>query len=175
MIVIGDLAENYTILIQDEIQSFHWSNIQVVLHPMLVDYKSEGKVKHNCYCFITEYLKHDVNAIYTFKKMLVNNLKQRFRQLQKIHYFSNGCEEQYKNKYNFPNVWYHEKDFGVKCEWNFFATSHGRNPCDGIGGTLKGSAHKHSITSPNDNFILNARDFYDYVSKSCLKIGYREY
>ena len=170
--VIGDFAENYTILIQDEIQSFHWSNIQIVLHPMFVIYKSEGKINHYSYCMITDYMKHDVNAVYTFQKKLIADLKDESKipQLEKIHYFSDGCGEQYKNKYNFTNLWHHEDDFKIKCEWNFFATSHGRNPCDGIGGTLKGSAYKHSLRSPDGNFILNAQQFYDHVTKTCLKI-----
>jgi hypothetical protein len=32
----------------------------------------------------------------------------------------------------------HLEDFKVRGEWHFFATSHGKGPCDGIGGTLKG-------------------------------------
>ncbi|KAE8737961.1 hypothetical protein FOCC_FOCC016570 [Frankliniella occidentalis] len=35
------------------------------------------------------------------------------------------------------NVWYHLKDFGILNEWHFFATSHGKSACDGIGGTIK--------------------------------------
>lgn len=25
----------------------------------------------------------------------------------------------------------------INCIWSFFATSHGKSPCDGIGGTIK--------------------------------------
>ncbi|KAJ8943495.1 hypothetical protein NQ318_016275 [Aromia moschata] len=32
------------------------------------------------------------------------------------------------------NLLYHEEDFGIKAEWNFFATAHGKGACDGIGG-----------------------------------------
>ncbi|KAI9562528.1 hypothetical protein GHT06_009976 [Daphnia sinensis] len=31
----------------------------------------------------------------------------------------------------------HEADFGLKAEWHFFASCHGKSACDGIGGTLK--------------------------------------
>ena len=55
---------------------------------------------------ITDYMKLNVNAVYTFKK---------------------------KNKADLTCVLKIPQ-----CEWNFF----GRNPCDGIGGTLKGSAYK---------------------------------
>jgi hypothetical protein len=35
------------------------------------------------------------------------------------------------------NLRCHEEDFHVAAEWNFFATSHGKSPCDAIGGTVK--------------------------------------
>ena len=35
------------------------------------------------------------------------------------------------------NLCLHFKDFGLKAEWIFFATSHGKSTCDGIGGTVK--------------------------------------
>ena len=28
-------------------------------------------------------------------------------------------------------------DYELKAEWHFFHTSHGKNPCNGIGGTVK--------------------------------------
>ena len=59
------------------------------------------------------------------------DLKERLPQLRKIHYFSYSCGKQYKNKYNFLNICHHEKDLQIICEWNFYTTSNGRNPCDG--------------------------------------------
>lgn len=37
------------------------------------------------------------------------------------------------------------EDFKVAGEWHFFATSHGKGPCDGIGGTLKRLARRASL------------------------------
>jgi hypothetical protein len=53
-------------------------------------------------------------------------------------YFSNGAVSQYKNCKNFLKLCHHAENFHVTAEWNFFATLHGRSPCDGIGGTIKG-------------------------------------
>ena len=47
-----------------------------------------------------------------------------------------------KNYKNFVNLCYHQEDFGVAAEWVFFATSHGKSPCDGIGGSVKQHAAK---------------------------------
>jgi hypothetical protein len=54
-----------------------------------------------------------------------------------IIYFSDGCAAQYKNRKNFLNLCNHDADFGLPAEWHFFATSHGKGPCDGVGGTVK--------------------------------------
>ena len=42
------------------------------------------------------------------------------------------------------NLCYH-KDFGVQAEWHFYATPHGKGPCDGIGGTVKRLATRASL------------------------------
>ena len=38
---------------------------------------------------------------------------------------------------NFTNLLMYEKEFRIKTEWHFFATSHGKNACNGVGGGLK--------------------------------------
>ena len=35
------------------------------------------------------------------------------------------------------NLCSHHDDFGLYAEWHFFATSHRKSPCDGVGGTVK--------------------------------------
>ena len=34
-------------------------------------------------------------------------------------------------------MWFHFQDFKILAEWHYFATSHGKSTCDGIGGTIK--------------------------------------
>ena len=43
----------------------------------------------------------------------------------------------YKNYKNICNLLYHRDYFGLDAEWHFFATSHGKNACDGTGRLLK--------------------------------------
>ena len=47
MIIQGDFAEDYSIMVQDEIQSYHWENSQVTLHPFVLYYpNNDGKLLH---------------------------------------------------------------------------------------------------------------------------------
>ena len=54
-----------------------------------------------------------------------------------IFYFSDSCAEQYKNHKNFLNLCHHQQDFNMDAELIFFATSHGKSSCDGVGGFVK--------------------------------------
>eukprot|EP00795_Rhopilema_esculentum_P005689 gene5689-10935_t len=74
--------------------------------------------------------------------------------LAKIVYFSDGCTGHFKNLKNFANICLHEEDFGVPAEWHFFATSHGKGPSDGNGGTIKREATRASLQHPFDNLQL---------------------
>jgi hypothetical protein len=42
----------------------------------------------------------------------------------------------------------HNEGLGVPAEWHCFATSHGKNACDGVGGTLKRLSAKASLQRP---------------------------
>ena len=64
-------------------------------------------------------------------------LKRRYPFLKSISYFNDGSSAQCKNYKNFTHLLMHKIDFGMKAEWYFFATSHGKNACDGAVGTVK--------------------------------------
>ena len=40
LIVIADFSVNYSFVVQDEVQSFHWNNVQATVHPFLCYYKN---------------------------------------------------------------------------------------------------------------------------------------
>jgi hypothetical protein len=35
------------------------------------------------------------------------------------------------------SICFYKKDFGFAAEWHFYATSHGKDPCDGVARTFK--------------------------------------
>ena len=60
----------------------------------------------------------------------------------------------------FVNVLNHENNFGVPAEWHFLATSHGKGPYDGIGGTIKRLAARARLQR---TLILTPREFYEWA------------
>ena len=165
VLVQGDFSENYKIVVQDESQSFHWNNKQVTLHPFVCYYRgSDNEIKHVSYVPISEFNKHDTTAVYMFQEKLIKFLKETINfDIKKIFYFSDGCAGQYKNCKNFYNLCYHKADFGIEAEWHFFATSHGKGACDGVGGILKRLVRKESLKRLYKNQITTAWDFFQYL------------
>ena len=61
------------------------------------------------------------------------------------------------------NLNYHEKDLETKAEWNFFATSHCKGACDGVGGAIKRLARKASMQRVAANYIRDAKIFHEWA------------
>ena len=170
-VLVGDFAENYSFLVQDAAQGYHWDNSQCTLHPFVFYFKGvDSTIQHESFCFISDSTKHSTAMVYAFQKELIPLLQQRHPALQRIIYFSDGCAAQYKNCYNFINLSFHEEDFGITAEWNFFATSHGKNACDGIGGTLKRCVSQASLQRVYNNQITTAIDFFNYCKENISSI-----
>lgn len=171
-IIVADFSENYTCIVQDAIQNFHWKKEQATVHPFLVYIKDNvtDTVKSISICVISDHLIHDTTTFWTFQKVIVKHLITQVPQIKYIKYFSDGSSAQYKNYKNFINLCHHEKDHGVKAEWHFFASCHGKGACDGIGGTIKRMATKASLQRPYKDTILNALDLYNFAKESAKGI-----
>ena len=89
-------------------------------------------------CFIKR-LDSIILYLRLFNSRVIHYLKNKFGDgnIKKIFNFSDGAASQYKNKFNFINLSKHQEDIGVSAQWNFFATSHEKGACDGIGGAVK--------------------------------------
>ena len=66
----------------------------------------------------------------------------------------------------------HNSHFGVKCEWNVFATSHWKSPCDGIGGTLKQLVTRASLQRPISNQILTVDKMFEFCVEGIKTIDF---
>jgi hypothetical protein len=56
----------------------------------------------------------------------------------------------------FLNLCLHESDFGIKAEWHFYATAHGKGVCDGLRGTVKRLEAKAILQRPYEDQILTS-------------------
>ena len=176
-LVTADFSENYSFILQDAAQGFHWNNSQATIHPFVAYYLDSGEICHLSYVIISDCLHHDTVAVYLFQKCFICFLKTFLPEgfhPKKIIYFSNGAASQYKNRKNFLNLCYHREDFGVSAEWHFSATSHGKGACDGLGGTVKRLAARASLQRPYNDQIMTPRQLFDWASTNvpAVHFGY---
>ena len=154
-IISMDFAENYSFLVKDVIQSFYWQNQQATPHPFAVYHNDDdGKLKCDCYCVISNHLLHDQTAVHCFISLVIPTIRTRNPRISRIKYFSDGAASKYENFKSLINLMYDEHDFNLKAEHHFFATSHGKSPCDGIGGTIKREAANTSLRAADTDQIL---------------------
>lgn len=160
--VVADFSENYSFVVQDAAQGMHWNNSQATIHPFVVYYQHSEEVHHISFVIISDCLQH---AVHLFQRALITFLKSAlpFADIKKITYFSDGAASQYKNRKNFVTLCSHEADFGIKAEWHFSATSHGKGACDGVGGTVKCLAARASLQKPYNQQIMTPIQLYQWA------------
>lgn len=161
-IVNLDYAENYAFVVQNAPPGFHWNNNQATVFVTFIYYKENNEIKGESFVVISDNLNHDTVAVYTYQLLLMDYLKKKLS-IRKIYYFSDGAPQQFKNFKNIINICYHNQEFGIKAEWNFFPTAHGKGACDGVGGSVKRSAAKASLRLPPDEQILTATELYNWL------------
>ena len=87
MIVIADFAENYSFILQDAAQGFHWSNDQVTLYPFVCYYRKGTELEH-INLVISDCLKYDTVAVHLFQRNLVKMLKNKINfDIKKLIHF----------------------------------------------------------------------------------------
>jgi hypothetical protein len=64
VLVVCDFAENYSFVVQDEIQSFHWNNEMATVHPFVAYYKTGTIINHVNFVVISECNTHDTGAVH---------------------------------------------------------------------------------------------------------------
>ncbi|GBN24851.1 hypothetical protein AVEN_37375-1 [Araneus ventricosus] len=123
-------------------------------------------------CIISDHTIHDTETVFSFQTAVIPSIKEKFSLVKKLIYFSDGSSAQYKNRKNFANICHHESDFELKSEWHFFATSHSKSSCDGIGGTVKRLAARTSLHRPYNNQILTAKDLFSFCTATITNIKF---
>lgn len=156
---------------QDAIQYQHWCEDQASLHVYVIYHKHNNKVQNLNYVIFSVYENHDATEVHLYNTRMIRFLKNKLgeRKVNKIFYFSDRAGTQYKNRFNFLNLLYHEKDFGVKAEWHFFASSHGKGACDGIGGCVKKAAYRASL---QDKTIVSTVKLFEWAQSFFKKIHF---
>lgn len=163
-----DFSENYSFIVQNAVQGYHWNNSQATIHPFEIYFKRNGKLENLSFIIISDLMSHDTTAVQLFISKLIDFIK-RLIKFSKIYFMSDGAAAHYKNKKNFASLCNFKERYGLEAEWHFFATSHGKGPCDAIGGTLKRMAKRASLARDCGNTITTPKELYDWAVKQTEK------
>ena len=79
---------------------------------------ADGTLEHCNIIVVSDTKEHTTVTVYAFLSFVIPYLQTQFPDMKNmyIHYFTDGCAGQYKNKNNFINLCHHEEDFGLEGE-----------------------------------------------------------
>ena len=96
-LILGDFAENYQYVVQDEVQSYHWSKSQCSLYTIVLYFIENKLLKHKSFCYLSEDVDHDTGFIYKTQEDITRYIKENLPDVSSVKYFSDGCAAQFKN------------------------------------------------------------------------------
>lgn len=159
-LILMDFAQNYNHVTQDSIQSQYFNTQQSTLHPVVLYWKKENTLEHKSFVFISNIKTHDTIFVYCVQQLMMKEIENLIPACTNVHYFTDGAASQYKNKKVFYNLMHHLNDFGKTATHHFHATSHGKGPIDGIGGTAKRMAYNAAMRG---SIIRDAEELYHFL------------
>ncbi|XP_071943945.1 uncharacterized protein [Antedon mediterranea] len=125
-----DFSENYTCVSQDEIQSAHWNQRQVSLFTIAQWFGEEVHSR----VLVSDNLVHSKETVVSYIDEVLEQLPET---VTFVSLWSDGPASQFKNRFIVAAIQPLQAKHKVTLRWNYFATSHGKGPVDGIGGSVK--------------------------------------
>lgn len=110
---------------------------------------------------------HTKNEIACFMYEILSKLPSTIKTLK---IWSDGPNNQFKNKYMAGLSKFFEETFKLKIYWNFFAAGHGKGCVDGIGAVVKNKVRR--LINSRKAIVYCSRDFVDAFNteKSLIKV-----
>jgi hypothetical protein len=116
---------------------------QVPIHLFICCFKNPnsatGELLHLCYAVISSCSTHYTASIYAFQKSLISCIKETVQNVKKkniyiyiyiLFWWDSISLQKYEN---LQKSLFTQKLFWDEAEWYFFATLHGKGPCNGVG------------------------------------------
>jgi hypothetical protein len=164
-VLIVDYAEKYNTLFQNAVQSSYFGSRMISIFTARA---YVGQRAEYSFALPSDHTSQGKREVFANLKYIISQLKLKHPELAHIKLFSDGCGGQFKNKYQFKNMLYALEDFGVTLELVFFATGHGKSPCDGIGAAIKRNV-RVSVLAEGER-VVSAAEFVQCANKFGNKV-----
>jgi hypothetical protein len=153
-IIIVDYAEKYTTTFQRAVQSSYFGSRAISIFTARA---YVGRQAEYSFAIVSDNTNQGKHEVFACLKYIIGQLKLRHENLTHVKVFSDGCGGQFKNRFHFKNLLHAVSDFNITLELAFFATGHGKSPCDGIGAAIKRHV-RYNVLAERFN-VINASDF----------------
>lgn len=141
IVIWMDFAENYGCTSVEKVQSAYWNATAITLHSMVVYSQSGTGTKAQSYVAVSDVMSQNATTVYTILRKCIPTLQNENRNLKTVHYSNGSPTSQYRNKTIFQFNANHEAQFGISRRWSYLESGHGKDPCDGLGASVKRAAY----------------------------------
>jgi hypothetical protein len=147
-----DFFENYTLKVQNEIQSMHWHNDQITilvhityrLNPDWHAENDEPLLLKEFHYYVSDDKTHDSLFVQHCFMLNWDDVKSQGFMPENHIVWSDGCSRQFKS----ARAWYFISHYpnltssttmreGCQMVWNYFVLGHGKGEVDGAGALMK--------------------------------------
>ena len=109
---------------------------------------------------ISNDLCHDIGAVQHFCNLLIKHVKEHVNaNLTTMYAQSDGCKAQFKNTTHYLWISEQYEKTGIRADWTFFCSCHGKCDCDPEGGACRNVVKLHQLRdSAQHRTIINNID-----------------
>ena len=110
VVAVMDFAENYVCVTQNKVQSAHWYQTNITLHPFVTYYTcsdpscADSSTVREAVVIITADNNHDHHAVNHFTTLVADHLHNRDPAAERFIQYSDGCAAQYKCMTSFTDI-----------------------------------------------------------------------
>ena len=168
-----DYAENWSTSFMHEIQSAFFGKDQLTLHPMVVYHREreddlQEELHSSSFVGVSEVIQHSFPTTLACLLHLLPHIKRLVPDLAHLHVITDSPSSQYRNRFACGLLERAEQVLGIRLTWNWLEAGHGKGPCDGLGGALKGLADRVVKSAGS---IQNADEFVEHIAPQTKKIS----
>ena len=95
------------------IQLAYFGQQRFTLYTVCVWYRSDGDLKCQSFCFITDETDHNKYVACYFNSLIILRIRELVKALKTVHFWSDGCGSQFKSKYCFALLGRYSKDVKI--------------------------------------------------------------
>ena len=152
-----------------EVQSSIYARQNVTIFTAAIRHKGVWK----SYSIVTNSGKYK-NSVRVFMLRILEDFvsKTDITTIDKLIVWSDGPSCEFRNQFCTGKVLFEMSQVVKKVSyWKYFAASHGKGVCDGIGGSLKARVAEHCRGKHRDDVVVqNHEQFYKLATKYCPKV-----